>query len=147
MGERDEVARALRRHDPREARGGEDVAFRRGAIAHELDRRPGDAEQAARDRTPFGYGLRSDVDHPCSPFAIDVRELLGRGHYLGSDCSVRITSTISSLSMRVGPTGRSMRQFASDIDRRIPEPCGPVRRTVPASGSWMPRAKKRSDPT
>ena len=56
-------------------------------------------------------------------------------HLVASGCSVRITSTTSPFSKRDGPTGRSMRQFASDIERRIPEPCGPVSRTVPSSGS------------
>src|SRR5439155_1389816 len=39
----------------------------------------------------------------------------------------------------------SLRQCASDSERRMPEPCGPVVRTVPALGSWMPRAKTRSE--
>src|SRR6266567_608304 len=41
-------------------------------------------------------------------------------------------------------SGTSMKQFASAIERRMPEPCGPVVRTVPMTGSKIPRAKNRS---
>src|SRR5207302_10797587 len=98
----------------------------------------------AGDRAPLGRALGADVDHACRAAIVDVAEPDRSGaagaepvrpHRWSAGRSVRITVTCASGPARSGASGTSMRQFASDIERRMPEPCGPVDRTVPATGS------------
>src|SRR5436190_15450124 len=72
MAERDQLARPLRRHDPRELRGRQGVALRQLAeparrLRRHLHARPGDGP-APRQR------LRADVHHPDRAGRVDVRE-------------------------------------------------------------------------
>ena len=74
MAERDQLARALRSHDPGELRGRERVALRQ--LAQPARRRRRHPHLGARARTPARDRLGADVDHPDAARHVDVRELL-----------------------------------------------------------------------
>ena len=131
MAERDQLARPLRGHDPRELRRRERVALRQLAqAARGLRRHP---HLAARDGPAARHRLAADVDHPHAPALVDVREL---AHERARRPAARGRSSVG----RAGRPSQSRRGRAPARGRGSPSSRSRRSAAGSVSASWIASA-------
>ena len=75
MAKRNQLARPLRRHDPRQPRDFQHISLGQPTIPHQGERRRLQPDPAAGPRRAQRHLLARDVHHPARPALIEMRQL------------------------------------------------------------------------